>query len=62
MTKKYNAPVSIQVYLGSGKSGSNLRDNILKLLKPNQSLSDLIVTLLKKADPSLFKGVNHGKE
>ncbi len=58
MTKEFNAPVSISVYLGSGKSGERLRENLMKRVKARESLSEVIVDLLKKADPKLFKGVD----
>jgi len=61
MTKVYNPPVTIQVYLGSGKKGEKLRDN-LKKSAGSDSLSEFIVGMLKKADPSLFKGVDDGKK
>ena len=61
MTKKYNAPVAIQVYLGSGEAGAKLRENLQKKVQPNGSLSEVIVSLLRKADPTLFKGVENGK-
>lgn len=60
MTKVYNPPVVIQVYLGSGKEGTRLRDNLLKMVKKNRSLSETVLELFKKAEPSLFKGVDHG--
>ncbi len=53
-------PVSIQVYLGSGEEGARLRENIEKKLERRQSLSEFVVNLLRKADPTLFKGVDHG--
>lgn len=53
------APVSIQIYLGSGKPGSKLRENIERRLQPRQSMSEFVVDLIRKADPTLFKGVDN---
>lgn len=61
ITKTYNAPVSIQVYLGSGKEGAQLRENIERRLAPRQSLSEYVVDLLRKAEPALFKGVREAR-
>lgn len=58
MVRQHNPPVTMQVYLGSGKPGLKLRENIEKKLLPKQSVSDLIIRLMRKADPSLFKGVD----
>ncbi len=58
MTRIYNPPVVIQIYLGSGKEGIKLRDNLLKMVKKNKSLSETVLGLFKKAEPSLFKGVD----
>lgn len=58
---KYNPPVSIQVYLGSGKGAEKLRENILKLAGKD-SVSEVVVRLMKKADPALFKGTENGKK
>lgn len=60
--KKYNTPVSIQVYLGSGKRGERLRENLDKRVGPGQSLSEIVMLLLRKADPTLFKGAEDGKK
>lgn len=62
MVKEYNPPVTIQVYLGSGKAGAKLRENLKRLATKTGSLSELVVDLLKKADPTLFKGVEDGKK
>lgn len=59
MTKIYNAPVLINFYLGSGESALKLRENIKK--KGGKSVSQFLMALIKKADPSLFKGVDHEK-
>jgi hypothetical protein len=59
--KTYNPPVSIQVYLGSGKRAEKLRENINRE-RGKDSLSEFIVTLLKKADPKLFKGIENGQD
>jgi len=56
MVKTYNPPVTMQIYLGSGDGAKKLRDNIIKAAG-NDSVSEFIVSRLKKADPSLFKGV-----
>lgn len=61
MAKKFNPPVSIQIYLGSGKRGQRLRDNLRDLVQENGSLSEVVVNLLKKANPSLFKGLEDSK-
>jgi len=58
MTKTYNPPVSIHLYLGSGKAGAKLRENLEKRVPPRGSLSDVVVELIRKADPTLFKGVD----
>lgn len=62
MVKKYNAPVSIQVYLGSGVAGERLRENLEKKVPPKGSMSELVVGLLKKASPELFRGVDDGNK
>lgn len=62
MVKKYNPPVTIQVYLGSGAAGAKLRENLEKRAAGTGSLSEVVVELLKKADPTLFKGVENGKD
>lgn len=62
MVKAYNPPATIQVYLGSGKAGAKLRENLQKRVPVNGSLSEIIVDLLRKADPSLFKGVENGNK
>ncbi len=59
-TKEYNPPVTKQIYLGSGKSGIQLRNNI-NLKRGGKSFSEFVVELMKKADPSLFKGIEYGK-
>ncbi len=59
MTKTYNAPVSIHLYLGSGKGGAKLRENLQKRVEARGSLSEVVVELLRKADPTLFKGVEN---
>ncbi len=61
MDRQYNAPTTIQIYLGTGKPGSTLRENIDKKRGKRQSLSEYVVDLMRKADPSLFKGVDDGK-
>lgn len=61
MVRKYNPPVSIMVYLGSGVEAEKLRLNIIKAAGKD-SLSEYVVSLLKKAEPSLFKGVKDGKK
>lgn len=61
MVKEYNPPVTRQVYLGSGKKGKRLLDNILRLAG-NDSFAETIVRLLKKAEPKLFKGVDDEKD
>lgn len=61
MVKAHNPPVTIQVYLGSGKNGLKLRENLEKRAGKENSLSEIVVDLLKKADPALFKGVENGK-
>ena len=58
MTKVYNTPVVIQVYLGSGKKAERLRQNIVKMADKD-SVSELIVRTLKKGEPALFKGVDN---
>lgn len=60
MTKEYNSPVTIQIYLGSGKPGIRLRENLKKKVPPKGSLSELVVAMMRKADPALFKGVDDG--
>lgn len=62
MVKQYNPPVVMQIYLGSGKKGERLRMNLQKLVPPGGSVSAVVVDLLKKAEPSLFKGVEDGKK
>lgn len=62
MTNTYNPPVTIQVYLGSGKPGATLRENIKKRIRKGESLSEVVVALLKKADPGLFKGVDDDRK
>lgn len=62
MTQTYNPPVTIQVYLGSGKTGATLRENIKKRIRKGESLSEVVVALLKKADPRLFKGVDDARK
>lgn len=59
MTKTYNPPVTMQIYLGSGKKAEKLRDNIVKAAGED-SISEFVVELLRKADPTLFKGVENG--
>lgn len=61
MVKQYNPPATIPVYLGSGKAGAKLRENLEKRAGGG-SLSKLVVDLLRKADPSLFKGVSDDKK
>lgn len=56
MARGFNPPVVVTIYLGSGKNGEKLRGNLLKAAG-SDSLSELVVRLLKKADPALFKGV-----
>jgi len=58
MNEKYNAPVTIQIYLGSGKVGERLRENLKKMASKKGSLSELVVSLLKKAEPNLTKGLD----
>lgn len=62
MARKHNPPVTIQVYLGSGDDGLKLRANLEKKIPPKGSLSELVVGLMKKADPTIFKGVENGKK
>lgn len=63
MVRQHNPPVTIQVYLGSGKAGAALRENIEKRVSQvGGSLSEVVVALLKKADPTLFKGVENGSK
>jgi len=63
MAKEFNPPVTMQVYLGSGKSGLALRENIQKRVTQSRvSLSEFVVALLKKAEPGLFKGVDNGSK
>lgn len=61
MVRQHNTPTSIQVYLGTGEAGKKIRENIEKKLTPRQSISEFVVNLLRKADPTLFKGVENGK-
>lgn len=61
MTRKHNPPVTIQIYLGSGKRGERLRQNLEKRVPENGSLAEVVVSLLRKADPTLFKGVDDDK-
>lgn len=61
MTKTYNPAVSVHLYLGSGKAGAKLRENLEKRIPPRGSLSEVVVELLRKADPALFKGVDDGQ-
>lgn len=59
--EKNNFPVTIQVYLGSGNRGIKLKENLEKRRKPRQSMASVVVELLRKADPSLFKGVDNAR-
>ncbi len=61
MVKEYNTPVTIQVYLGSGKEAETIRENLRKRTTKRESMSFVVVELLRKADPTLFKGVSDGK-
>jgi hypothetical protein len=56
MEKTYNAPVTYQVYLGTGEKGKKLLENILKAAGTD-SFSEFIVAQLKIANPKLFKGI-----
>lgn len=56
MPKKYKSPVAISLYLGSGKTGEKLRENIQKE-SGKESVSEFIVQALREARPSVFKGV-----
>ncbi len=57
MTKENGTPIAIQVYLGSDQQAITLRDNLKKRTSKRDSLSYVVVELLRKADPTLFKGV-----
>lgn len=65
MANEHNPPVTIQVYLGSGKAGAKLLENIDKRVDEKgpfgRSRSEVIVSMMKKADPGIFKGVESGK-
>lgn len=61
MVREHRLPVTIQVYLGSGERAEKLRTNLEKASKGG-SLSRMIVDLLKRADPTLFKGVDNGSK
>lgn len=62
MVKQHNAPVTMQIYLGSGDTGLKLRENIQKKAEAKGSLSEFVVELLKKADPTLFRGIKDGSK
>ncbi len=61
MTKTFRSPVTIQLYLGSGKKGQKIYGNILKEKEKEQSVSDFILRIIKEANPNLFKGVEDAK-
>lgn len=61
MTKTRSYAVTKNVYFGSGKSGEKLVENLQKRVPLHGSLSRVILELLRKADPTLFKGVDDGK-
>lgn len=59
--KQFNAPITMQIYLGSGKSGARLRENLERMKRGRESLSQVVLALMKKADPTLFKGIDDAK-
>jgi len=61
MVKEYNAPVTKQVYLGTGIKGRKLLENIQKAAGKD-SFSEFVVAQLKIANPKLFKGVDDGSK
>lgn len=58
--KKFNPPVSIQVYVGSGKKAEKIRDN-MERARGEKSLSEFVMNMIEKANPSLFKGLEDAK-
>lgn len=50
-----NWPVTLQIYLGRGKEGEMIRKNIKDKAKRYRSVSEMVVELMTKADPELFK-------
>jgi hypothetical protein len=58
--REYNPPMTVQIYLGSGKRGEKLREN-LDRARGQWSLSEYVVALMKKAEPKIFKGLDDGK-
>lgn len=57
------APVTMQIYLGSGKEGLTIRENLERRIPPKRSMSWLILDLIRQADPTIFRGVevSHGE-
>lgn len=50
-------PVTAHIYMGSGQDGMRLLENIRKRTTRRKSFSQVVLDLLRKADPTLFKGV-----
>ena len=59
MVKEPKVPITRSIYFGSGEEGEKLIKNLQKRLKPRQSLSNLIVDLIRKADPAIFKDLQN---
>lgn len=54
--EKFKFPVSVPIYLGSGDEGLQRKERLLQK-KGDRSLSEFVVELLQKADPTIFKSV-----
>lgn len=59
--RTYNPTVTVQVYIGSGKKALKVRDNMEKA-RGSISISKFIMDIIRKANPSLFKGADDGQK
>lgn len=64
MVKPHNAPVTIQVYLGSGGVAEKLRELLISTAqKEDRSLSEFILRMVGELKPSLLReAMKNGKK
>lgn len=60
MKQKYNQPVMLQIYLGSGKEAVKLKTSIEK--EADISVSKMVVDSLRTTHPHLFRSEQNGSK